>query len=239
MRRWRTALLVACGVLVLLLATLYGSWRLLRSRSYQLFGELVTEVQTADSVVALTFDDGPIAPYSDSILDLLAAERVSATFFLIGSNAARHPELARRMVAEGHELGNHTFTHRRMVLVSPSVIREEIEATDSVIRAAGQQGPIHFRPPYGSRLVGLPWYLARTGRTTVLWTLEPDSWFHAHAEMTRHVLTEEGPGAIILLHVEVPSRSEERLALREIIRGLRERGYGFVTLSDLMARDLP
>ena len=98
MRRWRTALLVACGVLVLLLATLYGSWRLLRSRSYQLFGELVTEVQTADSVVALTFDDGPIAPYSDSILDLLAAERVSATFFLIGSNAARHPELARRMV---------------------------------------------------------------------------------------------------------------------------------------------
>src|SRR5690606_40623074 len=72
--------------------------------------------------------------------------------------------ISRRMVEEGHELGNHTYTHRRMVLVSPRTIRAEIEPTDSLIRAAGQRGPIHFRPPYGSRVVGLPWYLARTDR---------------------------------------------------------------------------
>jgi peptidoglycan-N-acetylglucosamine deacetylase len=229
--------LVACALLLLLLV--WGSWQLLRSRSYQLFGELATVVETEERVVALTFDDGPIAPHTDSILELLRAEGVPATFFVIGSNVAKHPHLARRILAEGHELGNHTYTHRRMVLVSQRVIREEVERTDSLIREAGARGPIHFRPPYGSRLVGLPWYLARTGRSTVLWTLEPDSWFSTHEDMTRHVLEEARPGAIILLHVEVPSRVEERRALRQIIDGLQERGYGFVTVSSLLAHNPP
>jgi peptidoglycan-N-acetylglucosamine deacetylase len=234
---WRFRALLGLGLAAAMLAGLSAaSWQLHKSRSWQLFGELVTFVATQDSVVALTFDDGPAAPYTDSILDLLRAHRVPATFFVTGASVQRHPSLARRMVDEGHELGNHSFSHQPLVLRSLRTIRHEVEATDSLIRAVGFDGTIRFRPPYGKRLVGLPWYLSRTGRTTVLWTLEPDSWYATAEAMTRHVLQNVEPGAIILLHVELPSREAERAALGAIIEGLRERGYAFVTVSELMAR---
>jgi peptidoglycan-N-acetylglucosamine deacetylase len=230
----RLALTVAVCTTVSALAA--GVWQLHKSRSVQLFGELVTSVPTRAALVALTFDDGPAAPYTDSILDLLGKHHVRATFFVIGSSLARQPELARRIVAEGHELGNHSFSHRPLVLSSLRTIRREVETTDSLIRAAGAAGPIHFRPPYGKRLVGLPWYLARTGRTTVLWTLEPDSWYRSAQHMTHHVLENVRPGSIILLHVELASRRAEREALVPILTALRERGYEFVTVSELIAR---
>jgi peptidoglycan-N-acetylglucosamine deacetylase len=227
---------VLAGALVALLLLLGGgAWRLHKSRSVQLFGELVTAVETTDRVVALTFDDGPGA-HTDSILDLLREAGAVATFFVVGRSLERHPELARRIVEEGHELGNHSYSHRALVLVSPKTVRHEVEKTDSLIRAAGAAGPIYFRPPYGKRLVTLPWYLSRTDRTTVLWTLEPDSWFRDRARMAQHVLDNVRPGAIILLHVELTARAEERAALPAMIAGLREQGYAFVTVSRLMER---
>jgi peptidoglycan/xylan/chitin deacetylase (PgdA/CDA1 family) len=228
---YSTATLAVLGVLLL-----PAAWRLHKSRTIQTFGELVTRVSTADSVVALTFDDGPAAPYTDSILDLLQVHRVPATFFVTGESMQRHPELARKMVEQRHELGNHSFSHRRMVLRSQREIRYEVETTDSLIQAAGATGRIHFRPPYGKRLVGLPWYLSRTNRATILWTIEPDSWYRSADDMTRHVLENVSPGSIILLHVELPSRVEERAALPRIIEGLQKRGYEFVTVSQLMTR---
>lgn len=236
LRRPSRAVLLFGGILAVVLLLALGAWRLHKSRSVQLFGELVTSVATDDSVVALTFDDGPAVPHTDSILDLLREEGVRATFFVVGDAVDRHPALARRMLEQGHELGNHSYSHRPLVLVSPRTIRREVERTDSLIRAAGAEGPIHFRPPYGKRLVGLPWYLSGTGRTTLLWTLEPDSWFRARGDMVRHVMENVRPGAIILLHVELASRVEERAALRMIIEELRARGYEFVTVSELIRR---
>lgn len=235
-RHLRRVAVIAGSLAAVLVILFVGAWRLHKSRSVQLFGNLVTVVATADSVVALTFDDGPSAPYTDSVLDFLRTEDASATFFVTGEALERHPYLARRILEEGHELGNHSFSHGRMVLVSTATIRREVEVTDSLIRVAGARGPIHFRPPYGKRLVGLPWYLSRTDRITVLWTLEPDTWFETPAEMTRHVLDNARPGAIILLHVDLPSRVEERAALSMIVGGLKQQGYGFVTVSELMAR---
>lgn len=232
----RSRVLLAVLSALAALALLAGAWRLHKSRSVQLFGELVTVVSTEDSVVALTFDDGPAAPHTDSVLDLLRAHGVRATFFVTGMSLEQHMPLARRMVEEGHELGNHSFSHQRMVLRPPAFYRHEVETTDSLIRDAGHEGPIRFRPPYGKRLVGLPLYLARTARTTVLWTLEPDSWYHDAGEMTAHVLESAEPGAIILLHVEMPSRRAERSALPLMIQGLRDRGYELVTVSELIAR---
>src|SRR5688572_18758588 len=168
-------------------AVALASWRLHKSRTTQLFGELVTSVERQDSVVALTFDDGPVPLYTDSVLAVLARENVHATFFVIGSSVARHADLAGRIIGAGHELGNHSFAHDRMVLMSQSRIRSEVESTDSLIRRVGATGSIPFRPPYGKRLVGLPWYLERTGRATVLWTLEPDTWFRNRDEMVDHV----------------------------------------------------
>lgn len=184
-------------------------WHLHKSRTVQLFGDLIHTVPTEDRVVALTFDDGPSPPYTDSVLALLGAHDVPATFFVIGSSLDRHPELGRRIVDAGHELGNHSYTHPVMVARAPRTIRHEVEATDSLIRQAGAEGQILFRPPYGKRLFGLPLYLSRTGRTTVLWSLEPDSWYGTADEMVAHVLENVGPGSIVLLHVELRSRSEE------------------------------
>jgi peptidoglycan/xylan/chitin deacetylase (PgdA/CDA1 family) len=146
---WRSserirAALWAGILLVALVALSVGAWKLHQSRSLQLFGELVTFVPTQDSVVALTFDDGLSVPYTDLILDLLRRERVPATFFVIGTALERHPDLARRMVQDGHELGNHSYSHRRMVLVSPRTVRYEVAATDSLIRRASVHGASTF-----------------------------------------------------------------------------------------------
>ena len=215
----------------------YGAWSIAGARSFQLFGTLVERVETSSRVVALTFDDGPAPDASDSILSVLERQGVRATFFFIGQDLAANPELGRRFVAAGHELGNHSATHQRMLLRPRSFIRSEIEATDSLIRAAGHRGPIHFRPPYGKKLIGLPWYLARTGRTTVMWDVEPDSYAEVASSAARivsHVLEEVRPGSIILLHVMYPSRRESLRAVEGVITGLRERGYRFVTVSELL-----
>lgn len=232
---WRKVAVVSLLSIVVAFGTLIGGWRLSGSRSTQLFGELVTGVQVSDSVVALTFDDGPVAFYTDSVLALLRQEDVRATFFVTGQGVSRHPDLARRILLEGHELGNHSYSHQRMVLMSPEKVRQEVEFTDSLIRAAGATGSIHFRPPYGTRLLVLPWYLWRTDRTTVLWSLEPDSRFSSHTDMVRHVLDNVQPGSIILLHVEIPSRVEGRMALPILIRELKQQGYRFATVSELRA----
>ena len=237
----RILLFVVAGV-VALLAVARGAWEISSSRTFQLFGESVSRVETMDSVVALTFDDGPTAAVTDTLLAMLRAEDVRATFFFTGAEMTEHPELAPRYLAAGHELGNHTYSHRRMLLRSPAFIRREIEDTDSLIRAAGQRGPVLFRPPYGKKLVGLPWYLSRTGRTSVMWDVEPDSDPEVVASADRivaHVERSVRPGSIVLLHVMYPSRREVLASVPGIIDALRGRGYGFVTVSELICRGGP
>lgn len=238
MRRAIAGVAVALTALLLLA---WGAWTVADSRSFQLFGELVDRVETADSVVALTFDDGP-AGGADSVLAMLAREGVRGTFFFTGAELAERPELAPRFVAAGHELGNHSFSHQRMLLRTPGFIRREIETTDSLIRAAGHSGPIHFRPPYGKKLLGLPWYLARTDRVTVMWDVEPDSYAEVASSAERivaHVQERVQPGSIIILHVMYPSRGEVLRSVPGIIRSLRGRGYRFVTVSELICRSRP
>jgi peptidoglycan-N-acetylglucosamine deacetylase len=228
---------VTLTVLLLLAALAAGAWRLSGLRSFQLAGSLVHRVDTDRRVVALTFDDGPTTAGTDSILAILARERVSATFFLTGGEMERNPELGRRIVGAGHEVGNHTYSHARMVLRSQGFIRSEIEATDARIRQAGHRGPIHFRPPYGKKLVGLPMYLRSTGRTTIMWDVEPESYPEVGASAERivdHVAARVQPGSIILLHVMYPSREPSLRAVPDLIRRIREMGYEFVTVSELI-----
>ena len=114
---------------------------------------------------------------------------------------------------------------------------QEIERTDAAIRAAGWQGPILFRPPYGKRLVVLPWYLAQHNRITALWYLEPDSdpqLSQSPEALAQHVIDKAQPGSVILLHVMYPSRESSRQAVPLIIEGIRAKGFRFVTLGEML-----
>lgn len=126
-----------------------------------------------------------------------------------------------------------------MVLMTPQAVRDEIERTDAAIRAAGHEGEIHFRPPYGKKLLVLPWYLWRTGRTSVTWDIAPDSDDPSAtaAAIAERAVTAARPGSIILLHLMYKSRAASREALPAIIRGLRAKGLEPVPLSQLLAGD--
>jgi peptidoglycan/xylan/chitin deacetylase (PgdA/CDA1 family) len=231
---------VGTVILLVLLVIAMASWKLSNSRKYQLFGDLVTHVETNDSIVALTFDDGPIPHHTDSVLTVLADSNVKATFFAIGNALRERPDVAARIVTAGHELGNHSYSHRRLVLKSPSYVRREIETTDSLIRAAGYSGTIHFRPPYGKRLVVLPWILSRDDRPVILADLEPDSDARRARDaeqIVEYVTARVRPGSIILLHVEIPSRTAGREALPQLIGALHGAGFRFVTVSELLGRE--
>lgn len=234
MRRLLLRLLV--GV-VALAAALYGLRALARSRGVQTFGTIVDRVETPERRVALTFDDGPTREITDSILAILGAREVSATFFVTGAEVSAAPEAARRLAAAGHELGNHTWSHERMVLRPLAFYRQELARTDSAIRAAGHAGPIRFRPPYAYKLFGLPWVLRQSGRTTVTWDVEPDSYPEVAATsegIVRHVLERVRPGSIILLHIWYPSRATSLAAVGPLVDSLRARGYAVGPVRDLL-----
>lgn len=216
-----------------LAGALLGLWQLQKSRSYQLFGELVERVETSEKVIALTYDDGPV--HHEALLPVLRRAGAKATFFVMGRGLEAAMPIARRMVAEGHELGNHSYSHRRMIFKPLSFIADEIERTDALIREAGHRGPIHFRPPYGKKLVLLPYYLATTGRTTIMWDIEPEFppiSANTVRGVTDHVLATARPGGIIILHGR---HWHSRRATPLIIAGLKAKGYRFVTVSELLA----
>ena len=233
----RRTLLRVLAVVVVLCGALAALRSLARSRSVQVFGRLIDRVDTQERRVALTFDDGPTPAAIDTILAALSERRIRATFFVNGASAAAAPGLADRLVRAGHELGNHSWSHERMILRSQQFYRDEVTRTDSLIRAAGHQGPVYFRPPYGYKLFGLPWLLQRTGRTTVTWDIEPDS--HPEVAATvdgivRHVLERARPGSIILLHPWFRSRATSRDAVGPLIDSLQARGYRVGTVRDLI-----
>lgn len=232
--RKRTA---AITTVALFLLVLLGTYQLSSARNYQLFGELIARVETDQPIVALTFDDGPSERYTAEVVELLARYQVPATFFVTGHELARHPEQGRLLVQAGHQLGNHSYTHKRMLLVSPAIVASEVERTDQQIRQAGFTDEILFRPPYGKKLFTLPWYLSQQQRKTIMWDLEPESEPKLAADpqaLAAAVIAKARPGSIILLHVMYQSRQSSREALPLIIEGLQAKGYRFVTVNELI-----
>lgn len=229
---------MAAAFVLVILGGATALLQLSRSRTFQFFGRIVPRVETSQRLIALTFDDGPTRDQTAEVLRLLREHGVRATFFVTGGELEQNPEAGRDIVAAGHELGNHSYSHERMVFVTPAYVRREVERTDELIMAAGHTGPIYFRPPYGKKLLALPFYLSRHDRKTITWDVEPDSELAADADagtITRRVLNRTRPGSIILLHVMYPSRAETMKAVPFIIEGLKRDGYRFVTISELLA----
>lgn len=184
--------------------------------------------------IALTFDDGPHAVYTAEILDILAAYDICATFFVIGENAERHPELLQRALAEGHEIGNHTQTHP-LRDVNEERLEQEMYTCECTIGELLDRRTHLFRPPGGILLPTVGALAQRHGYRVILWSIDTRDWAHtAVPDITQNVLTHVRDGDIILMHDGIDPPSPTPAALRVIIPQLLARGFHFVTVSELL-----
>jgi peptidoglycan/xylan/chitin deacetylase (PgdA/CDA1 family) len=228
---------IGCGILAVLLTAIVSLHVYSNSRTTQLFGDIIARLETDKPVVALTFDDGPSARFTKDVLTVLKDRDVKATFFLIGKETAENLPQARLIAEARHEIGNHSYSHSNMAWMGPASVKDEIERTDAAIRAAGYQGEILFRPPYGKKLLTLPWYLSQHDRKTIMWDVEPESYPEVADNpdaLAKYVIDNARNGSIIIMHVMYRSREVSRQALPLIIDGLRQRGFEFVTVSKLI-----
>lgn len=184
--------------------------------------------------IALTFDDGPSDKYTESILDLLARYDIKATFFLVGSNVCISPEIVKRQAREGHELGNHTFTHPHMKDQSVGTLENELNMTSDVIYTVCKKRPTLFRPPEGVVSSTVSTASDELGYRRVLWTIDTMDWAHrSKKEIVDTVLSEAKDGSIVLMHDYIVGESHTKEALEELIPRLIERGFVFVRVSDM------
>jgi peptidoglycan/xylan/chitin deacetylase (PgdA/CDA1 family) len=235
--RRKSFLWTAIPFLFAVLAVAVALWQVSRARCFQLIGEITCRVDTGEKIVALTFDDGPTAEGVDALLPVLQAHGARATFFLIGHDLEKSPGLARRIVAAGHEIANHSYSHDRMAGLLPQPYADEIERTSALLRAEGAEGPMLFRPPYGKKLTGLPIAVERAGARTITWDVEdPESPGTDAAAYAAHILGQVRPGSIILMHPMYRSGETARAALPGILAQLGGRGYRIVTVGELLAK---
>ncbi|MBP1966537.1 polysaccharide deacetylase family protein [Paenibacillus aceris] len=221
--------IIGIGLLAVILL-LFCTYKWMNARSFQAFGGLTSHVVTNKKVVALTFDDGP-TENTASILSLLGKYQAKATFFLIGSELQKNREAGEQIAKAGHQIGNHTYSHKRMVFKKPSFIRDEIEKTNQLIRETGYEGEIDFRPPNGKKLIGLPYYLHKQHIQTITWNLEPDTNLSTPSDKVNEVIQHVKPGSIILLHPMYDK--SELLVIEGVLDALTKEGYTFVTVNDL------
>lgn len=179
--------------------------------------------------VALTFDDAP-SPFTKEVLKILDNYGVSATFFLVGSQVEKSPEVARQIVAAGHEIGNHSFSHCWSSDDSVETLVEDIKRAEEAIYRATGQVPLYFRPPGGMVNDKVKEACGQTGYGILLWWVDSRDWLLTEEEILEKVKKEVKDGAIILFHnlattVEI---------LPQVIEDLRREGYKFVTISQLL-----
>ncbi|WP_337439835.1 polysaccharide deacetylase family protein [Alistipes sp.] len=216
------AVLLAAVLLVRGSASVRASWYLrMRCRA-----------RRAGRRVALTFDDGPDPQRTPAVLDLLARQGVRATFFVVGARAEAHPELVRRMVAEGHVVGNHSYTHSwRFPLRSLGRTVEELRRTGEVLHRITGRQPRLFRPPFGVTNPTIARAVRRLGLDPVGWSIRSlDTMGQSPERVAARILRRLHPGAVILLHDRCAG-SERLVGL--LVEGLRSRGLEPVTLPEL------
>ena len=216
--------------------------RLFKQESYRIWfsGAALRQVRCGQPVVALTFDDGP-SHYTAQVLDILRDEGVPASFFVIGRNVERLPELARRIVSEGHAIGHHTYSHGSWIRIdSDRQLRRELDLGAQAIKAATGVTPTLMRPPRGLWNPVMIALARQQGYQPVAWSVAARDWQRPSAEIIAdRVLRKAVPGSIILLHDGQdtqldPSMQNTVDSLPTIIRTLKQRGYRFVTVPQLM-----
>lgn len=197
-------------------------------------GITFTRVPVSGNFIAITFDDGPHPQNTPRLLDILRARNVKATFYVIGRSVDTHPQIVRRTVAEGHEIGNHSQTHRLLSKMGDAELRKEMTSCASAVeRAAGVQMRT-MRPPYGGLLQRQRELVhAEFGYPTILWSVDPLDWKRpGPAVVTSRILSGTNAGGIVLAH-DLHAQTVD--AMPATLDGLLRRGFKFVTVSQLLA----
>ena len=231
MELWKR--LVRLTILLLCLVSLlcYAIWleNPDREKAAETLGVGVQEADGAPRRVALTFDDGPHPYYTEQLLDGLKERGVKATFFVTGEHAKLHPDVIQRMYEEGHLIGNHTYSHIQLRKNNQEAFREELIRTNEVIGEITGGEVLYVRPPYGS------WdksFEKELNMIPVLWTIDPLDWCsHDASCVADKVLKKVKENDIILLHDWYDTTVE---AAFQIVDELKEKGYLFVTVEELL-----
>jgi peptidoglycan/xylan/chitin deacetylase (PgdA/CDA1 family) len=186
-------------------------------------------------VVALSFDDGPSDELTPSLLELLRHHSVRATFFVVGRELEGREKIIRRATADGHEVANHTHTHRHPELLNDEELAEELELANAAISAVASVEPRLARPPFGKARRRFAETASRFGLSTVLWSVDSgDSLGYSGIEIARFVCRARS-GDIILLHDGGKTRPNTLEATERALVALRGKGFGFLTVSELLA----
>lgn len=188
--------------------------------------------------IAMTFDDGPHATLTPKLLDMLKERNLKATFYVVGQNAAEYPDILKRMVAEGHEVANHSWNHAALNKLGAEGLRKQIEQTDAAIVQATGRKPTNMRPPYGATNAALNKKLDETyGLKVILWSVDPLDWKYRNSTRVANSLIQGAhPGAIMLAH---DIHATTVAAMPQVFDALVAKGYKFVTVSELIAMDRP
>ena len=210
------------------------------------FGKNIVRLNTDQRIVALTYDDGPHPPYTDQLLDVLAKHNVKATFFMIGNRIERHPETVNRVITEGHQIGNHTYSHPLLGFLPPSYVQRQIERTDDLLQQYGIAKDSVFRAPMLTRFLPVAHVLSKLNRTHISCNVWSWDWTTQNPDkitetVLKKTLSSTGTGSIIVLHDgkaenKHANRSGTIEATDRIITALKHDGYQFVRLSDVNSR---
>lgn len=197
-----------------------------------------TQCHVDGPYVAITFDDGPHGANTPRLLEMLKQRNIKATFFCVGQCVAEYPEIAKRIVDEGHEIASHSWSHPNLIPMSEAGVRDQLERTHQVIKQATGVEPKSFRPPYGNFTVRQRnWANATYGYKIILWDVDPLDWKvrnsdHVQSEIIKHTVA----GSIILSHDIHKSTVD---AMPATLDALLAKGFKFVTVSELVAMDKP
>jgi len=188
-----------------------------------------------EKLVALSFDDGPDVHYTTEILDILKQNNIKATFFIVGKQAKAHPEMVKRISAEGHVIGNHTWDHPDIKKIDMNKLIDEVQQTDDLINTIVGYKPQLFRPPYGFANENAINELGKLGYKIIDWSVDTKDWAGTPPDkMMDYVQKELRPGAIVLEHCSGGKLDNTVAALPRIISYLKDNGYRFVTVPELL-----
>lgn len=198
-------------------------------------GVTYSRVNTQAPFIAMTFDDGPHPRLTPQLLDILSERNIRATFYVVGRNAKLYPHIMQRIVAEGHEVGNHTWNHPNLTKLSDAAVHKELQSTEEAIIASCGVRPRTMRPPYGALRQSQRAMIKNTyGYPTILWDVDPQDWKRPGSSVVANrIISKTRKGSIVLAH-DIHGGTVQ--AMPAALDGLLAKGYTFVTVSQLLSQ---